>query len=251
MDLVFRWKAFSYKGVKALDKRINTPELIDLGPAYYTSEEYHDCLIQLDRIGRFLMGNRATFWAFQQLKKEPSSILDVGCGGGQLAIQLAKRYPQASVTGIDISHEAIAFAKEQLKKTSLTNVDFCIPPNVQLEELPKSYDVVTATLVLHHLSDQEIIDFLKKSISIAKDAVIINDLHRHSLAKWSFRAIAPICFPNRLILHDGILSIKRSFKRQDWIYYLEAAGIPSQAWSLTWHCLFRWILIIYPNRITS
>lgn len=250
MDLVYPWKGFFYAGKEVLNKRINTPEWIDLGPAYYTREEYRDCLIQLDRIGRLLMGNRATFWAFKQLKQVPSSILDVGCGGGQFAIQLAKRYPQASVTGIDISSEAIAFAKQQLEKDFSPNVNFYVPSQPELDELPNSYDVVTSTLVLHHLSDEKIIDFLKKSINIAKEAVIINDLHRSYLAKWGFSAIAPAFFPNRLILHDGVLSIRRAFRRQDWMDYLKAAGIPPQAWSLSWHCCFRWILILYPKRMT-
>lgn len=233
-----------------MPRRIETPELIDLGPSYYTEEEYRDCLFQLGRIGRLLGGNRATFWAFRQLEYLPTSILDVGCGGGQLAIQLAKRYPQGTVKAIDLSAQAINFAKQQLaKETNLCSVEFCIPPTPHLEEPPKSFDVVTSTLVCHHLSDLQIIDFLKRSMQIAKEAVIINDLHRHPLASCSYLAIAPLLFPNRLIFHDGLLSIKRAFKREDWIHYLQAACIPPQAWSLSWHFPFRWILILYPSRI--
>lgn len=230
-------------------KRSETPELMDLGPSYYTQEEYLDCLKQLGRIGKFLGGDRATFWAFDQLQKPPTSILDVGCGGGQQAIRLAKRYPEATVKGIDLSPEAIAFAKQQLQKEpDLRSVEFCVPATAELNEPPKSFDVVSSTLVCHHLSDAEIIDFIKRSLEVAREAVIINDLHRHLLATCSFFAIAP-CFRNRLIFHDGLLSIKRAFKRKDWLFYLQAAGVPSHAWSLSWHCLFRWILIIYPARM--
>lgn len=231
-------------------KRIYTPEWLDLGPTHYTEEEYQDCLIQLDRIGRFLGGYRATFWAFNQLPKIPTSILDVGCGGGQLAIRLAERYPQAFIKGIDLSEPAINFAKKALQqKPHLKTVEFSVPPTPKLSEPPKSFDVVTTSLVCHHLSDDEIVDFLKRSLSVAKEAVIINDLHRHSLASCTFSAIAPICFPNRLVLHDGPLSIKRAFKRADWVEFLQAAQIPQQAWSLTWHWAFRWILILYPGRV--
>lgn len=232
-----------------MSKRSQTPEWIDLDPPCYTKEEYLGCLIQLERIGRFLGGDRATFWAFNQLKKSPTSILDVGCGGGQLAIKLAKRYPDSSVKGIDLSLDAIEYAKRQLKKESGLRVKFCMPPAAELNEPPKSFDVVTSTLVCHHLSDEEIIGFIKKSVQVAKEAVIINDLHRHLLATCGFFALAPLFFSNRLIFHDGLISIKRAFKRKDWIEYLLAADIPPHAWSLTWHPFFRWILIIYPSRI--
>jgi 2-polyprenyl-3-methyl-5-hydroxy-6-metoxy-1,4-benzoquinol methylase len=231
--------------------RIHTPEWLDLGPTYYTEEEYNDCLMQLNRIGRFLGGDRATLWALKSLQKPPTSILDVGCGGGQMAILAAKSYPQAYVKGIDLYEPAIAFSKKMLKEQNpeMQTIEFCVPPTTKLSEPPKSFDVVMTNLVCHHFSDDDIVDFIKRSVSIAKEAVIINDLHRHSFATCSFSVIAPLFFPNRLIQHDGPLSIKRAFKRADWMEYLQAAGIPQHAWSLTWHWAFRWVLIIYPGKI--
>lgn len=234
-----------------MPKRSQTPEWMDLGPSYYTQKEYFDCLTQLERIGRTLGGDKATFWGFDQLKNPPKSILDVGCGGGQLAIKLAKKYPHARIKGIDLSSEAIDYANRLHKKEVCPNVEFCVPPTAELHEAPKSFDVVTATLVCHHLSDEKIIEFIKSSVQVARDAVIINDLHRHFLASCGFFALAPICFRNRLIFHDGLISIRRAFKRQDWIYYLQAANIPLHAWTLTWHRFFRWVLIIYPSRISK
>lgn len=232
-----------------MSKRSTAPELIDLGPSHYTPKEYRNCLRQLARIGKFMGGNRANFWALNQLPHTPKSILDVGCGGGQFTLAMAKKYPKTHVKEIDVSPDAIAFAKELLHKDPITNINFSIPATPHLEEPPKSYDVVISTLVCHHLSDSDLIDFLKKSTTVAKEAVIINDLHRHPVASWSFAAIAPICFPNRLIFHDGLLSIKKAFTRSDWEHYLDAAAIPRSAWSLTWHWAFRWIVIIYPGKM--
>jgi 2-polyprenyl-3-methyl-5-hydroxy-6-metoxy-1,4-benzoquinol methylase len=231
-----------------MGQRVNTPELLDLGPSHYTSKEYNDCLFQLGRIGKLLGGDRATIWAFNQLPKTPTSILDVGCGGGQMTLKLAQRYPKAKVRGIDLSKEAIAFAKTE-SLLHPRNLKFSICKTPELREPPKSVDVVTSTLVCHHLSNDEIIDFLKRSLMIAKEAVIFNDLHRHPLASAIFSVIAPVCFRNRLIYHDGLLSIKRAFKRSDILTFLDAAKIPQKAFSLTWHCPFRWILILYPKNL--
>jgi 2-polyprenyl-3-methyl-5-hydroxy-6-metoxy-1,4-benzoquinol methylase len=227
-----------------LSRRSHQLEWMDLGPSYYTNQEYRNCLYQLDRIGRFLGGDRATFWALKQLPFPPTSILDVGCGGGLFTLRLAAHYPQAQVVGIDISPDAIAFAQEHLKNNqpSLSNIQFLVS-SPQIDE-KSQFDVVMATLVCHHLSDQELISFLQQACRIAKQAVILNDLHRHPLATMGFAALVPIFFRNRMIWHDGLLSIRRSFTRQEWWNFLKAAGINEKDCSVTWHWAFRWMIRI-------
>jgi 2-polyprenyl-3-methyl-5-hydroxy-6-metoxy-1,4-benzoquinol methylase len=224
-------------------KRSEEPELLDLGPSFYTEEEYEDCLNQLERIGRYLGGNKATLGVFQNLPK-PHSILDVGCGGGHFTMELAKQFPNAQVMGIDISNEAINFARKKLKNANVGNVLFKVPSSNQLAYSPNSFDIVTATLVCHHLKDDQLIEFLKRSYKVAAKTIIINDLHRHWLAYLSFALIAKPIFCNRLISHDGLLSIKRAFKKKDWIYYLKAAEIPIEHCSINWHWAFRWVVRI-------
>jgi len=226
-----------------LSKRSHKRELLDLGPPHYTADEYRDCLYHLDKIGRFLGGNRATFKALNKLKHTPESILDVGCGGGLFTLSLAERYLEAKIVGIDISEEAIEIAGENLKKATNVSADVQFL-KIYLHEIPEQFDVVTATLVTHHLSDQDLISFLRQACQTAKQAVILNDLHRHFLASLSFNLITPVLFPNRLIKHDGSLSIKRAFTRQDWWRYLAAAGINKKACKITWHWAFRWIVTI-------
>lgn len=44
---------------------------------------------------------------------EGGSILDVGCGGGQLAVEIARRRPDVQVTGVDLSPAQVARARKR------------------------------------------------------------------------------------------------------------------------------------------
>lgn len=221
-------------------------EIIDLGPDHYSEEEYEDCLIKLGRIGRWLGGDAATLASLKKIKPHPESILEVGCGGGLFAIRLAKRYPHAKIVGIDLNPMAIQFAKRQQAVTQphCSHLSFECRRGKKLLEPPKSYDVVMATLVCHHLTDDSLIDFISSASRIAKRKVIINDLHRHPLALFSFRMVSPIFFRNRLVQNDGALSVKRGFKCHELAQLLAKAGIEPSRYSIKWHWAFRWVITI-------
>lgn len=228
----------------AFSQRSDEKELIDLGQPHYTLSEYHDCMRQLGRVGRLLGGDRATLSAFESLKHAPQSILDVGCGGGDTARLLSNRYSECSVEGIDYSEEAIRVAKSHPHNIRYPNLSFFKPDALELNYPSKSYDVVTTTLVCHHMNDGQLIDFLRRAATVARQAVIINDLHRHPIAYGAYGIIAPLLFNNRLITHDGLISIKRGFTKDEWIQYLKDAGFDRQQWSIAWKWAFRWTILI-------
>ncbi len=228
-------------------ERSTQKEYLDLGPEAYTHSEYDQCLDKLETIGKWLGGDAATLSALNSLAESPGSILDVGCGGGGLAQLMAKKYADCSVSGVDIDPWAIAYAENYRTQNELLNLKFEHRSDKTLSNPGRRFDVVTCSLVCHHMADDEIIDFLKHSATIANYAIIINDLHRHLLASLLFPIIAPIFFRNRLIFHDGLLSIKRSFVYQDWKYYLREAGFSPDQYTITWKWAFRWFVVVRLN----
>jgi ubiquinone/menaquinone biosynthesis C-methylase UbiE len=76
------------------------------------------------------------------------SVLDVGCGTGTFAIALAASRPDARVTGIDGDPEILARAQA---KTGADAVEWIEGLAGELPLADDSVDVVTMSLVLHHL----------------------------------------------------------------------------------------------------
>jgi ubiquinone/menaquinone biosynthesis C-methylase UbiE len=226
------------------NKRSYTQEILDKGPDHYSSHEYHHCLELLNRVNWLLGGFRASKKAFSQLKTPPESILEIGCGGGYFCQLLKRWYPQARIIGTDLNPSAIEHAIDACPLDLSKTIKFELQKTLELPYLDNSFTVVTTMLVSHHMTDEELIVFLKECYRICSQAVILNDLHRHFLAYASFSFIAPLFFPNRLIWNDGRLSVKRSFQKKDWIDLLEKAGFKRDQYTLRWHWAFRWTLTL-------
>jgi 2-polyprenyl-3-methyl-5-hydroxy-6-metoxy-1,4-benzoquinol methylase len=78
-------------------------------------------------------------------------VLDVGCGRGRIVTRLAGLYPRSRFTGMDLSTEAVGFAREQAAAKSLHNVDFLVRDLSDFDQTaePAAFDVVTTFDAVH------------------------------------------------------------------------------------------------------
>lgn len=76
-------------------------------------------------------------------------ILDVGCGSGNIAFQVANKIGSGgSVVGVDIALQMIAYCNEKLSGTDLTNLTFEYGDAEQLNYLPNRFDRIYASAIL-------------------------------------------------------------------------------------------------------
>jgi 2-polyprenyl-3-methyl-5-hydroxy-6-metoxy-1,4-benzoquinol methylase len=225
-------------------QRSEEKELLDLGSDFYTHAEYVQCLTKLFWINKLLGFFRSTVQVLKRFAPD-ASVLDVGCGGGLFILHLSRWFPRMKLQGADISAVAITDAMQTLqawqRKNPAINVTFTLQEQHALKLGSNSVDIILLTLVCHHLTDPQLITFLQEALLAASKAVIINDLHRHRMAYWFYRLISPV-FRNRLITHDGLISIRRGFTRSEWQHLLQQAGISN--YRLSWRFPFRWQLIL-------
>ena len=87
-----------------------------------------------------------------KLTGRPGSILDAGCGRGVFVYKIAKRFPDASVMGVDVDDEQLEVDRLIAEKASLRNVTF---EHADVTQLPfkESFDLVLSVDNLEHIQD--------------------------------------------------------------------------------------------------
>ena len=79
--------------------------------------------------------------------------VDLGCGGGRLALELARL--GATVVGVDVSDAMIERMESQAKKEGLSGVKGIVSPIEHLSLPAESVDLVISNYALHHLLDAD------------------------------------------------------------------------------------------------
>lgn len=81
--------------------------------------------------------------------------LDVGCGGGDATLELARRVaPNGKAVGADIDETKLALAREEARQQGVTNIEYRLSDARELTAAPE-FDVVYSRFLLTHLSDPE------------------------------------------------------------------------------------------------
>lgn len=101
------------------------------------------------------------------------SILDLGCGPGQWARDVAFEYPEIKVTGIDISRTMIQYARAHAKVQGLDNVSYEVMDISEPLDFPdNSFDLVNGRLIAF-LSPEKWTSLLKECMRIVRPGGLI------------------------------------------------------------------------------
>src|SRR4030095_12866170 len=87
-------------------------------------------------------------WSAQRITMMPLTIVDVGCGSGNLIECIRKIYKDKSIYGVDLSEDSLESAKERFKKDR--NIQFKVGTLDQLPFADGCVDFLTCTEVSEH-----------------------------------------------------------------------------------------------------
>ncbi|MDI6874679.1 class I SAM-dependent methyltransferase [Candidatus Solincola sp.] len=111
----------------------------------WDAEDYRHFSSQQKKWGRELMDKLRL--------RGDEHILDLGCGDGMLAAELAERVPRGSVLGVDISPEMINHACRSYPPSRYPNLAWEVADASRLDFYER-FDIVFSNAVLHWVRDQ-------------------------------------------------------------------------------------------------
>jgi SAM-dependent methyltransferase len=122
----------------------------------------------------------------KQLPSRCESILDLGCGTGELSRLLAKRADR--VVAIDLSPNSIAIAKGRSQQH--TNIDFQVADILRWEFPVNQFDAIVSISTLHHLPLEVLLPRLQAALKPGGKLLILDLLQYENLQDTLSNAIA-------------------------------------------------------------
>lgn len=217
-----------------------------------SSQDLKKNLDELAFINYWLGGNQVITNALDRLLKrghidsqQGLKIADLGSGGGDLLRLMAqwgrrKKIP-LHLVGIDANAFMIDYAQERSEK--YPEISYEQRDVFSADFQAQDYDLVTCSLFCHHFTDEELIILFQKLHQEVKQAIIINDLHRHALAYYGIYFLTRLFRGSYLVKHDGPLSVLRAFKYPEIQQLLQASQIERS--EIRWLWAFRYQVICF------
>ena len=206
-------------------------ELEHLDKGDYTAEEYEGCIVELQRVNRWLGDASALrdslLREIDRLNLASVSVLDVGAGSGELlsvvAEQARKSGRQAQLVGVELNARSVKAIAE--RTTTFPEINAVRGDAFRLPFNDDQFDYALCSLFTHHFKNAEVLKILRELDRVAVRGVFVIDLHRHPVAYFFYKTIGRLFLHNRLIREDGALSILRSFKREELLDLARRAGL--------------------------
>jgi SAM-dependent methyltransferase len=197
--------------------------------------EFEACLADLAKVNRLTFAYRPTFaWldrvVDQRLSTEPLRIVDCGSGYGDMLRKIdawaLRRGIEVELTGIDLNPWSRAAA---LKATDADRPIRWVTTDLFDYRPDQPIDIVLSSLFTHHLTDDQVVAFIKWMEATAQVGWFVNDLHRRPLPYYVFRLGSRLMRWHRFVQNDGPISITRAFVPADWRRLLVRAEITEGA----------------------
>jgi ubiquinone/menaquinone biosynthesis C-methylase UbiE len=186
-------------------KRVVTAELLDTDNG--TPAEIAASLDDLRRINYWFGGIATTEEMIRRVAKKTGtsslSLLEVAAGSGYVPetvrVRLQRRRFNLQVTLLDRAASHLSSRKRAVAGDALA-----------LPFLDSSFDLLSCNLFVHHLSPQELVQFVDEALRVCRIAVLINDLVRHPLHLSLVYAGTPL-YRSRLTRHDAPASVRQAY----------------------------------------
>ena len=228
-----------------LRRRSLEPEWLD--GADLDPEELRKVLHDLATFNQTFLGHYQLLrWLSQAVRAHgsgpPLRLVDIGCGYGDLLRAIRRwarrRGVDIDLIGVDLNPETIRIARAATPASDRIDYDA-----VDVFKLAQTtpVDLMVSSLVTHHFTDPEIVEFLRKMEAMARRGWAVSDLQRNRFLYHFIGFSSRLARFHPMITHDGQLSVARSLTRSEWRERIAEAGLPQAEVSIRWF-LFRFLV---------
>lgn len=220
-----------------LGRRNLVGELMD-DPAL-SAEAHHAALRGLERVN-WISRTAAVLWprierVLSSSRNPRASLLDVACGGGDLAIALARRARRRGlvlqVQGCDISDTALQHASQAAARVGEPVTFF--PADVTAVPPPQHYTFITCTLFLHHLADTQIVALLR-TLAGRCDHLLVSDLIRGRTGYVLAWVGTKLLSRSSIVHQDGLRSVRAALALHEARELARDAGLDDARFDRYW-----------------
>lgn len=196
-----------------------------------SAADYAAVIGDLAKVNWWTMAARPTLsFVRRATKGRPFRLLDVGFGHGDMLRTIARhaaRHGQdCELVGVDLN------PRSEPAAGAATPAE--LPIRYQTGDYAglagEPWDLIISSLVAHHMTHGQLVDFLRFMQAHARMGWLVNDLHRHGLAHFGFPILATAMRWHPIVKADGTLSIARSYRPAEWPPILEEAGVTARVY---------------------
>ncbi|MBP2233904.1 SAM-dependent methyltransferase [Sinorhizobium kostiense] len=154
------------------------------------------------------------YWKLVRQTTAGKDVLEYGCSNGQSSMRLA---PSAKhISGIDISDVAIAQAKAEAARRSISNVSFSVGNAEKMDFPPASFDVVFGSGILHHLNLEEALTEIRRVLRPSGRAIFFEPLgHNPAINLYRRRTPEARTVDEHPLLKSDFSIVGQHFSRYD------------------------------------
>jgi len=198
-------------------------------------------LADIGTVNRYLGGSQIVVASvLPYLRETPPggtlSVLDVGTGSADVprALVVAARGADRAIRVVAVDRDPETSALARRESAAYPEIEVRTGDALTLDLPAASFDLVTASLFLHHFPHESAVALIRELRRIARRVVIVNDLRRHAIP-WAFIALAArVTRRHPMFVHDAPLSVLRGFTEEELRSIAADAGAPGATVARRW-----------------
>jgi len=155
------------------------------------------------------------------------TVLDIGCGPGDIPIRLARAEPFAHVTAVDASDVMVALAEKAVAQAGLTGQIHCVLGRIPgLPFRGTRFDAIISKDLLHHLADPMVFWEEAKRLGQAGTGLYVMDLFRPESPEAARQIVESVSGSEPEVLRrDFYNSLLAAFTPDEVRHQLRRAGL--------------------------